>query len=182
MVIIANLIQVLLIAISISIVFSKDNTRVVVFLASFSLLSACLYFLNKAPDVALAEVAIGSAIMPLFYILSISKQREFIVMSHVDDDYLKNEKNQKGKGYLLLENFTDYYKLKLYIFNDAEKAELKGIFRKSNVDLIIEKDESTNTYFLIGKQSSILMNKLAQLVENDDKTIVVKVKESETRD
>lgn len=176
--IIADIMQILLIIISLAIVLSKSNINIVIFISVFSLLTSSLYFLNKAPDVALAEVAIGSAIMPLVYILSISKQREFIVISHIDNDvYLYS-----GKGYQLLRKFTNYYNLKLYIFNNKTTDELSGIFRKSNIDLIVEKDPQTNKFFLIGKRSSILMNKLEEMVSDDPSTLVIKIKEGETRD
>lgn len=178
MLFLGSFVQIILIIIALAIILMKDNLKIIILLSSFSLLSASLYFLNKAPDVALAEVAIGSAIMPLLYILSISKQREFIVISHVEDAYLSST----GKGFQLLKQFTEFYKLKLYILPNQEDTELKGIFRKSNVDLIIEKDDKSDLYFLIGKESSTLMNKLQQMVKDDQHTMVIKVKESETRD
>ncbi|PAB57260.1 Na(+)/H(+) antiporter subunit B [Anaeromicrobium sediminis] len=178
---IVNLLSMLLILISITIIISKDNLKLIVFFSAFSLISASLYYLYKSPDVALAEVAIGSAIIPLIFIISISKQREFVVISHVDDDFLRNCGLIKGVGYRILEDFTNYYGLKLSIYsNDIGK--LYGIFRQRDVDLIIDKCPNTENYLIKGKESSILMNKLEQITEKYDRVVVLKVREGETYD
>jgi len=179
--IIADLLQILLIIIAAVIVISKDNLQMVVFFAVFSLVTASLYYFNQAPDVALAEVAIGSAIMPLIFIISISRQREFIVISHVNDEFLSNHTYKIGKGYELLSEFTRHYGLKLKIYK-SELGSLKGIFRSRNVDLIVEKCPSTHRYLLKGKESSILMNKLEQMTENEPLIEVIKIREGETDD
>lgn len=177
-IIIPNFMQVLLIIIIIVIVLSKDNIKMVIFFSFSSLVTALLYFLNKAPDVALAEVAIGSAIMPLILIASISKQREFIVISHIEDDFLTSG---EGIGYKLLEDFSKYYNLKLRIYN-SDIDNLSGIFRERNVDLIVEKSRKGNKYLLKGKKSSILMNKLEQMTKDESKIKIIKVGEYETYD
>ncbi len=56
--------------------------RMVIFYAAFSLISAVLYYFFNAPDVAMAELAIGCAFVPLMFIIAISKQREFIIIYH----------------------------------------------------------------------------------------------------
>lgn len=65
--------HVLLIILLFIIISSEDNLRVVIYVSMFSVVCGILYYLYSAPDVALAEVAIGSAIVPLIYIISISK-------------------------------------------------------------------------------------------------------------
>ena len=72
--------QIVLIIIAIFIVLHKKNFTIIILISAFSLVAATLYTLNKAPDVAIAEVAIGSAIIPLIYVISISRQREFIIL------------------------------------------------------------------------------------------------------
>lgn len=177
-IIIGNLMQLLLIIITIFIIRSKNNIKLVVFFLFFSLITAILYYLNKAPDVALAEIAIGSAIMPLIFIVSISRQREFVVINHTEDDFLDIE---DGPGYELLMDFTKHYNLNLKIY-DIELDNLKGVFRSRNVDLIVEKSQSENKYFLKGKESTILMNRLEYLVKNRPDIDIVKVSEVETYD
>lgn len=177
-IIIENLIQLLVIIIAIVIIRSKNNIKLVVFFSLFSLFIAILYYLNKAPDVALAEVAIGSAIMPLIFIISISKQREFVVVNHTEDDFLDNP---DGPGYELLMDFTKHYNLNLKIHN-IELDNLKGVFRSRNVDLIVEKSSSENKYYLKGKGITILMNKLEDMVKDHPDIDIVRVSEVETYD
>ena len=72
---ITYVLQVLLIFLSIFIIRSKNNLKAIIFFSTFSLVTASFYYFLKAPDLALAEAAIGSAIIPLIYIIAISKQR-----------------------------------------------------------------------------------------------------------
>ncbi|SHJ82836.1 Na(+)/H(+) antiporter subunit B [Paramaledivibacter caminithermalis] len=175
---IGNMMQVLLIITTIVIIKSKSNIKLVVFFSLFSLIAAILYYLNKSPDVALAEVAIGSAIMPLIFIVSISRQREFVVINHTEDDFLDNK---VGTGYNLLMDFTKYYNLKLRIYN-IDLNSLKGIFRSRNVDLIVEKSKADGKYVLKGKESTVLINKLEQMIKDIPNIYIIKISEAETYD
>ncbi len=181
--IIIYMLQILLIFLSIYIISSKNNLKAIIFFSIFSLVTASLYYFLKAPDLALAEVAIGSAITPLIYIIAISKQREFLVVSHISkrDSFLLNTKDTVGKGYKLLDDFTKHYNLKLVI-NHGKYDELKGIFRSRNIDLVIEKSKKNGRYILKGKKTSILMNKLAQLTITDDDIEVITIEEGEIYD
>ncbi len=178
---ISYLLQFILITITVAIMFGEDKIKMVILLSGFSLVTAILYYLNNAPDVALAEAAIGSAIMPLLFIIAISKQNEFVVISHLEDDFLNNREGEsKSRGYMILEEFTNYYGLKLKIYrNDVDF--LKGIFRKQNVDLIIDKSDY-NKYIFKGKETSILMNRLYQMIQEEDNIEFIMVKEGETDD
>jgi putative multicomponent Na+:H+ antiporter subunit B len=62
---IALLLQIILILVALFIVFHEKNFTIIVLISVFSLVAATLYTINQAPDVAIAEVAIGSAIIPL---------------------------------------------------------------------------------------------------------------------
>lgn len=177
-VLIGNLMQVLLIIIAVVIIISKNNIKLVVFFSLFSLITAILYYLNNAPDVALAEVAIGSAIMPLIFIVSISKQQEFIVINHTKDNFLDSD---MGMGYNLLVDFTKHYNLKLKIYN-IELNDLRGIFRSRNADLIVEKSQYDDKYILKGKESTVLMNKLEQMIKDVQYIDIIKMSEDETYD
>jgi putative multicomponent Na+:H+ antiporter subunit B len=173
---ILNTLQILLIIIALAIVISNNNRTLVIFLAVFSLFSASLYYFNHAPDVALAEVAIGSAIMPLIYIISIAKQREFIVVDHTEDSYF----SYNGEGYHLLKAFTHHYKLKLIITTKI-KGNVTGIFRRSNIDLVIDKTEDS-IYELKGNKTSILLNKLEAMTNTHNQIRIVRLKAGETDD
>lgn len=177
---IENILQILLILTSLFIVRIRDNLKVVIFFSLFSLITASLYYFYKSPDLALAEVAIGSAIMPLIFIIAISKQREFLVVSHIDED--DNFLDFKvGKGYHILEDFTKHYDLKL-IINVGQHDNLKGVFREKNADLVVEKCKNSGKYLLKGKKSSILMTKLEQITKNEDCIEIIKIEEGETDD
>ncbi|EOD01866.1 hypothetical protein L21TH_0052 [Caldisalinibacter kiritimatiensis] len=155
----------------------------IIFFSAFSLATASLYYFFKAPDLALAEAAIGSAIIPLVYIIAISKQREFLVISRInkDDIFLYHSGNTKGKGYKLLEDFTKHYNLKLVI-SRGNYDDLHGIFRSRNIDLVIEKCRDTGKYILKGKKTSVLMNKLEQITRDEQEIEVVKIEEGEMDD
>lgn len=178
-----NLLQLLLILISVFIVISKDNLKIVIFFSTFSLVSASLYYFLRSPDLALAEVAIGSAIIPFIFIISISKQRQFLVISHINDEvhFLVNEKVGIGKVSEILNDFTKHYNLKLVI-NHSKYDQLHGIFRSRNVDLVIEKCPHSSKYLFKGKKSSILMNKLEQMTKHDNEIVIVKIEEGEMDD
>lgn len=178
-----HLLQILLIFLSIYIIASKNNLRSIIFFSAFSLITASIYYLFRAPDLALAEAAIGSAIIPLIYIIAISKQREFLVVSHISekDDFFTCSNESIGKGYELLDSFTKHYNLKL-IINHGKYDELYGIFRSRNIDLVIEKSEESGKYILKGKKTSILMNKLEQLAKDSEEIEVIKIEEGEMDD
>lgn len=175
-----NLLQIALIIVTLVIIIDRNNLRIVIFFSAFSLISASLYYFYKSPDLALAEVAIGSAITPLIFIIAISKQREFLVISHIKDkdNFLSTE---HGRGYRILDKFTKDYGLKLVI-NSSDNNEIYGIFRTRNVDLVIEKDRKTGNYILKGKRSSILMNRLNQITKDDKRIKVVMIEEGEAYD
>ncbi len=177
-VVIANFIQVLLIIVTVAMVVNKSNMVIALMFSVSSLFIAILFFFNSAPDVALAEIAVGSAIMPLILIISISKQREYVVITHIEDDFFIDE---EGEGYKLLEKFADTYNLKLNMQN-RDLNNISGIFRERNVDLIIDRSEDGNKYYLKGKESSILMNRLERMTKNYDLIKVIKQEEDETYD
>lgn len=167
---IALALQVVLIVLAIAIVLHKNNGTIVILIASFSMVTASLYVINKAPDVAIAEIAIGSAIIPLIYVISISRQREFIVLDKTSDNFIIEEDTFSGIGYVLLHRLTQFYHLELNITNDSGLCYLdehmdKVVCEETNVDLIVTKDEDNNCYVFKGKKSSVLMRKLETIVK-----------------
>jgi uncharacterized MnhB-related membrane protein len=176
--------QGILIVLAIAIVLHKNNGTIIILIASFSLVTASLYIINRAPDVAIAEIAIGSAIIPLIYVISISRQREFIVLDKVMDDFIITDDQLSGIGYVLLHRLTDFYHLELNITNDSGLCQLdenmdKVVCEQTNVDLIIAKDPKTGQYVFKGNKSSVLMRKLETIVSPFDN---IKVELFEGRD
>ena len=179
----AYALQALLIMIAFAIVIHKNNGTIVILIASFSLVTASLYVINNAPDVAIAEVAIGSAIIPLIYVISISRQREFIVLDKAMDDFIIHDNTFTGVGYILLKRFSDFYHLELNITNDPmyykdTVSRDQVLTEQTNVDLIITKDpQKEDGYVLKGKASNILMSKLEEMVKDYDNIRLIKFKD-----
>jgi multicomponent Na+:H+ antiporter subunit B len=61
----------ILLGISVAIIFSRSLLQSLIYLVIFSLVSACLYLIMQAPDVAITEAAIGAAISTIFMLLTI---------------------------------------------------------------------------------------------------------------
>jgi uncharacterized MnhB-related membrane protein len=180
----AYALQGILILLAIAIVLHKNNGTIIILIASFSLVTASLYIINRAPDVAIAEIAIGSAIIPLIYVISISRQREFIVLDRVMDEFIIIDDKFAGIGYVLLHRLAEYYHLELNITNDPglcrlDEAMDRMLCEQTNVDLIISKDETTGHYVLKGKRSSTLMKKLEQMASVFEHIDVILFKDSE---
>lgn len=173
MVLIADALQVFLVILLVFLARSRNNTTIAIVFSLFSLLTALLFFLNQAPDVALAEIAVGSAIMPLILILSISKQREFMVDDRAGDDFTNPE---GGEGYKLLKTFAGHYNLNLKICRDG-RCDISGVFRQDHVDLIVERQGAGTGHVLKGKKSSVLMNRLELAVKDMPDVSVLTVEE-----
>jgi len=169
------LLQIFLIIISITVIKLKNNLKSVIFFSVFSLISALLYYFYRAPDLALAEAAIGSAILPLIFIIAISKQKEFIVvLGSVEDNFLDIE-NKSGIGYKILEELTDYYQLKLVFLKDKNDISFE-VFRVRNVDLFIYREGEH--YVFKGNPASTITNRLNRIC-GDYNDVKVKFVEEE---
>lgn len=173
------LLQVFLILIAVTVIKLKDNLTSVIFFSVFSLIAALLYYFYHAPDLALAEAAIGSAIIPLIFIISISKQREFIVVAeNIEDDFIDIE-NKKGKGYELLKTLTDFYDLKLVFLEDKQNISF-DIFRVRNVDVFVyQKGED---YIFKANPASIISHRLEEICDEYEHVKIELVEEDAVYD
>lgn len=178
-----TLLQILLIIIALAIVFHKENFTIIIYISSFGLVAATLYVLNQAPDVAIAEVAIGSAIIPLIYVISISRQREFIVLDRVDHDHITDETiDEKNiELYQILNTFVDHNDLKMNVCANIKGSD-EALTNDLNVDLVITFDHEKQKFILKGKQSSILMNHLIKETVSYDYIEILTFKEGESID
>jgi len=178
--ILPTILQILLIMISLTIVFHKENFTIVILIASFGLISATLYALNQAPDVAIAEVAIGSAIIPLIYVISISRQHEFIVLNRVSFERPDLEEMNE-EIYTIMTKFVNDYDLRLNIcFGLQGSAEV--LTKELNVDLIISYNEESKIFEFKGKASSILMKNLKEMTMTYPYIRVIPLEEGESID
>lgn len=178
--IVAYGLQVLMIIVALGIVFHKKNFTIIILIASFGLIAAGLYIINKAPDVAIAEVAIGSAIIPLIYVISISRQREFIVLDRTKHGYIDPDVELTGEVYEILTEFVKDHDLRLNVCCDIRGSEVE-LTNQLNVDLIIQQLEN-GKYVLKGKSSSVLLSKLKTLTKNNPNIEVEVIKEGESLD
>jgi uncharacterized MnhB-related membrane protein len=60
---------------AVAVVFTDDPARQAVTLSAFGLLLAILFLTLDAPDVALSQIGVGTAIVPLMVLLAIRKTR-----------------------------------------------------------------------------------------------------------
>lgn len=60
---------------AVAVVFTDDPTRQAVTLSAFGLLMAVLFMVVATPDVALSQIGVGTAIVPLMVLLAIRKTR-----------------------------------------------------------------------------------------------------------
>lgn len=58
------------------VVLTRDPLRQVLAFGLFGLFLTILFLLLQAPDVALSELAIGSAVLPLILLVTLAKLRE----------------------------------------------------------------------------------------------------------
>jgi hypothetical protein len=135
---------------------------------------ASLYFFNQAPDVALAEVAIGSAFIPFVYIITISKHQTFTVVGNVESKEL----------HAILDDYCEHYDLKLQIAKDEpeENITIQGVFRVKNIDLIINENKETGRIGIVGNASSLMMKRLEAMIKDYDHIYFVEVSDYETED
>ncbi len=157
----------------------KESLRLIIYFAVFSLLMSVLYFLYHAYDVALAEIAIGSALLPLFFIIALGKQKNFVVVSRVEDAFFSEKEG--CPGFKLLERFTDSFDLTLDVFFEHH-VQIKGAFRERNVDLIIVKSHRDGKYVFVMKKSSVLHHKLQRVLQEDPRIRFEVVEEDEIYD
>lgn len=162
--------HILTIIIAIYIVIEDEYLDMIVNFSLFSLFVTVIYFLNYAPDVAIAEIAVGAALVPIMFLISISKQRQFIVAGDLDENFFSSF----GKENKILRKFCNIYDLDLKFIKDLDEESIvmTGVFRKVNVDIYVKKREGLG-YFLIGKEASILMRRLDQMTRQDPEITVI---------
>ncbi|MFU8792734.1 MAG: Na(+)/H(+) antiporter subunit B [Acholeplasmataceae bacterium] len=177
----ALVLQIMLIIVALFIVLHEKNFTIIILIAVFSLIAATLYTINQAPDVAIAEVAIGSAIIPLIYVISISRQREFIVLDKSRHGYIDPDEDLEGVVYDILNEFVKTYDLRLNVVCDIEGSE-QDLTDQLNVDLIIATDPKTEKFILKGKSSSVLLSKLTVLCKDQPKIDVIVFKDGDPID
>lgn len=173
--------QIFLILTAFSVVVSKNNFTIVILMSVFSLIASTLYMLNQAPDVAIAEVAINAAIIPLIYVIAISRQRELIIYDKLQHGEIDPSTKQKGDVYAYLYEFSKKNKLKINICCDLEGSDTV-VFKDLNVDVMIDRLQDNKGYSLKGKSSNVLIKKMHRELKKSDFIEVILIEEGEHLD
>jgi putative multicomponent Na+:H+ antiporter subunit B len=153
------LLQIFLIITAVAVVFHKNHFTIIILMSVFSLIAATLYTINQAPDVAIAEVAINAAIIPLIYVIAISRQRELIVYDKLQHGTIDPDQPLVGEIYQYLDTFSQKHKLKLNICCDLDGND-QAVFHDLNVDILVDLDHHKKQYILKGKSSNVLMKRM----------------------
>jgi uncharacterized MnhB-related membrane protein len=145
-----------------ALIFQKNLYISVLYLTISSVIVSLLYLMFNAPDIALAEIAVGCALIPFVYIIAITKQKDFLVVDEVMDDYSREIIEE-------IRLFCREEKLRLRLMYAGLENEfsLKEVFRGSNIDMVISRPRES--YRLISKESSSVNDRLmARLKERKD--------------
>lgn len=77
---------VLLLICAVAIIFTNKLIHAVIFMSTFSTIAALVFLFIGAPDVALAEVVIGSTLSTIIFLIAIKKYKLFVVYIVNDED------------------------------------------------------------------------------------------------
>lgn len=175
---IKGVLLVLLLLVTIAVVYEKRNKVTIVYFSVFSAIAASLYFYSQAPDVALAEIAVGSAFIPLIFLIAISKQRTFTVMQTMDEPFAYE---QAIRAFCEKENL----KLNMVQSKDIEDEDAKsiyGAFRKQDIDVILEYEIKGDYYKMTCKQSNVIMDRFQNALSSIHQIRMVRTVDEETID
>lgn len=156
------LLSVLLLMIAVSFVFTTNKFRMIAYFAAFSFTSACLYFVNQAPDISLAEIAVGCAFIPLIFTIAISRQNTFIVLFfHQANEQAYCDPEVLVEFMAVAEEFCEKNGLKLKILTKpvAYVPDLRDIFRPGNIDVIADYQFQTGILKLVGNRRNSFIAK-----------------------
>ncbi len=173
----------ILLVVSIIMVLEKNNLNLIIYYFVFSFLAASLYFLSKAPDIALAEIAVGCAFVPIIYLIAISKQNEFNVLLYDGKEALENLEYRAyyDELYYFLSEFCDAYKLDLNIITKKVTyyPTVHGVFRSGNVDLIAAFNPDEEVLWVIGNRSNFMYPKLEAISNKYENIMIIRVRDDE---
>lgn len=183
MILMAVLCTALLIAALMTLI-TENNFRLILYFAAFSLTAAGLYMLLHAPDIALAEIAVGCAFVPLIYTISVMKQTTLNVV-------VKPVSKEPGSCLMAPERldefmseigrFCDLYGLEAKLLGGLEGkvTTVAGIFRPSSPDLLIAYDAQSDIIRVEGNENNCLIDSLERWLNQTPGVEFVGVTEDE---
>ncbi len=158
--------------IAVAILTQRNLLNAVIIMGVFSLLSSGIYFLMGAPDVAVAEGAIGVALATFIYVIALSDQGKLKVIAEEVPRFLFREGNQlKGIDYQILEGFAREIGLNLEV-QFAPGEDLVSKLKGGEEDLIAgafsHPDSGANNHLLLSTsyaKSDLLEIKRKEITE-----------------
>lgn len=159
----------LLLVIVTALIFVKNNYFLILYASLFSFGAASLYFVNAAPDLALAEIAIGCAFIPLIFTIAIMRQNTFtVVFFSKEGDQAYCDPDILIEFMAIAEDFCSEYQLKLKFVTHPTQYEptVRGIFRLGNTDLVANYFEETRTLTVWGNMRNKLIPTLSSAFTN----------------
>ncbi|MFW5843445.1 MAG: Na(+)/H(+) antiporter subunit B [Spirochaetota bacterium] len=117
----------------------------IIYLTVFSLLSSFLYLLFSAPELAIAEAAIGSGLVTLLFLAALKRNRVYTVAvvstehrDHLSDLYLNHV--ERSKALTEIRNFfiRREYELQTVFVSET----LPDALRNPAYDLVVAEDEN----------------------------------------
>ncbi len=143
-----KLIFIFMILIALFIVGSRNYKRIIIALGAFSLLASFCYLLYHAPDVAIAEAVIGSALSTILFIVALKKHRTFYIY------FTGGSQKNKGEAKLRAETKDVASKIMQYLVNhDLEaqtmytREEPETIAKEHLFDLILHSENEQITLY-----------------------------------
>lgn len=160
----------LLLILAVLMIREENNTTLIILFFLFSFDAACIYLISSAPDIALAEIAIGCAFIPLVYIITIMRQNTFTVAFYAGDEtqsYCDPEVLIRFMA--LLEEFCDLYELKPRLITHPIrfKPAMEGVFRPGNIDILADYDETAGILNLLGNGRNVMIPQLEKIMGRD---------------
>lgn len=164
----------LLMLLTLLMVREEDHMTLIVLFFLFSFVSACLYLIRSAPDIALAEIAVGCAFIPLVYIITIMRQSTFTVAFYAEEGTQSYCDPEVLVSFMaLLEEFCGLYQLKPRLITHPirYKPEMKGAFRPGNIDILADYDEGTGILNLVGNGKNLMIPRLESILGRDERIL-----------
>lgn len=122
--------------------------RAVIYLGIFSLVSSFVYLLYGAPDVAIAEAVIGSAISTVLYLIALKKYQVFtIYYTNANYNLIREGSIIRGRAQVLrdVEKFYTDREMEPQIIYTTE--EYQNVLSKKNFDLLIHQDSDQVVFY-----------------------------------
>ncbi len=141
--------------------------RAVVYLAAFSMLSSFVYLSYAAPDVAIAEAAIGCTLATVLYLIALKKYRVYTIYCLGEQNGQAASRDQGAREDLMrrLEVFLAQHEFEPQIIHRS--IHIEDVGELEHYDLIVERTEESH-YFCCHPDSKH-QDIIRQFLEEEDK-------------